>query len=244
MEVLMVWRYTWRDGVPCAVTLFQLGLNLWLAATWDDRSLAQNLWFLPVCLLLFWYNGLVASHNFVHTAWFKSDLLNRSYAVLNSVNIGVPHSHYRLEHVKHHRWVNDRVGASGTTNDPTSTFACGTRGDHEHPFSYCFLGLFRMELRDSFQEIVRRDGGRQLAAEVVACLLGMAIYIGLSWHQEHHIRPGAHWTKRPAISNQLQDKLDRPDRVVLRFPPTLAWLEHRRIEDQHVAPSHRSQSAC
>lgn len=286
----MIWRYSWRDGVPCLVTLFQFGLNFWLAATWDSRTLTQNLLFIPLCLFLFWYNGLVASHNFVHTPWFKSDFLNRCYAVLNSVNIGLPQSHYHQEHLKHHRYGNDRPQQDGTTKDPTSTFACGKHGNHEPVVSYCLFGLFRTDLVESCQEIVQRGGGKQLGVELGACLLGLMIYIGLSWqyflflfvptfylgwvlehlenyyehfggtpenkyinstsyygrlynllfcnegyHQEHHIRPNIHWLDRPSILHELQDKLNTADRVILQFPPTLAWLEHRRIEYQHVA---------
>lgn len=59
----MIWRYSRLDGVPCLITLFQLGLSFWLAGTWESRTLSQNLLFLPLCVFLFWYNGLVASHN-------------------------------------------------------------------------------------------------------------------------------------------------------------------------------------
>lgn len=285
----MIWRYSWQDSIPCSITLFQFGLNFWLAATWTSRTFEQNLLFIPLCLFLFWYNGLVASHNFVHTPWFQSDFLNRCYAVLNSVNIGLPQSHYHQEHLKHHRYGNDRPQEDGTTKDPTSTFACGKDGDHEPVASYCFLGLFRTDLLESFQEIVKRGGGKQLMFEVGACLLGLLIYLSLSWqyflflflptfylgwvlehlenyyehfggtpenkylnstsyygklynflfcnegyHQEHHLRPNVHWQERPNILKELRDKLDTPDRVVLQFPPTLAWLEHRRIEYQYV----------
>lgn len=285
----MIWRYSWRDSIPCSITLFQFGLNFWLAATWDHRTLTENLLFMPLCLFLFWYNGLVASHNFVHTPWFKSNLLNRVYAVLNSLNIGLPQSHYHQEHLKHHRYGNDRPDQNGLTKDPTSTFAYGRNGQHENMVSYCFLGLFRTNLPESFQEIVKRAGGRQLGSEVTACLLGLMVYLMLSWqyflflflptfylgwvlehlenyyehfggtpedryanstsyygklyntlfcnegyHQEHHLRPNIHWLERPQTRQELQEGLDKADRVILNFPPTLAWLEHQRIECQHV----------
>jgi fatty acid desaturase len=285
----MIWRYSWRDSIPCSVTLFQFGFNFWLAATWDNRSLAQNLLFIPLCLFLFWYNGLVASHNFVHTPWFKSSFLNRVYAILNSLNIGLPQSHYHQEHLKHHRYGNDRLDQNGLTKDPTSTFAYGQDGQHENMVSYCFLGLFRTDLVESFQEIVKRGGGRQLGVEILVCLLGLMIYLVLSWqyflflflptfylgwvlehlenyyehfggtpedrfanstsyygklynalfcnegyHQEHHLRPNVHWLERPQTRQELREGLDKADRVILHFPPTLAWLEHQRIEYQHV----------
>ena len=178
----MIWRYSWRDSIPCTITLAQLGLNLWLAASWESRPLLQNLLFLPICLFLFWYNGLVASHSFVHTPWFKSDHLNRLYLALNSINIGLPQIHYAHEHLLHHRYGNDRPGGDGLTQDPTSTFAGGHQGQHESMLSYCFFGPFRLDLFGSFQEICRRGGAKQLALESVACLLGFGTLLLLSWH--------------------------------------------------------------
>lgn len=280
----MIWRYTWRDGITLSVTLLQFGLNFWLAATWESRTLLQNLLFFPLCLFLFWYNGLVASHNFVHTPWFKSDLLNRCYMVLNSINIGLPQVHYYHEHLQHHRYGNDRQDQAGQTKDPTSTFACGQNGQHENVFAYCVLGLFRTDLLHSFDEIRKRGGARQLHLELAACFVALTIYLLLSWqyfvllfiptfyfgwvlehlenyyehfggtpenryanstsyygriynalfcnegyHQEHHLRPNVHWTERPQTRRELQEGLDKADRVILRFPPTLAWLDHQRI---------------
>jgi fatty acid desaturase len=288
----MVWKYTWRDSIPLSITLFQLVFNGWLAATWDGRSLLQNLLFLPLCVFLFWYNGLVASHNFVHTPWFKSELLNRLYMALNSVNLGLPQIYYRHEHLIHHRYVNDRQEADGQTHDPTSLFAHGNNGEPEAVLSYCALGIFRADLWNSFREIKRRGESIQLYFELTSCLLGLMGYVCLSWryflfifiptfylgwflehlenyyehfggtpenryanstsyygrlynllfcnegyHQEHHLRPGVHWTKRHQTHLELKSELDSVDRVILRFPPILAVLEHQRISQYQPVSS-------
>lgn len=280
----MVWKYSWRDSVPLVITLFQLALNLWLAATWEQRPLPQNLLFAPLCLFLFWYNGLVSSHNFVHTPWFKAEWLNRIYMALNSLNIGLPQSYYRHEHLIHHRYVNDRRAADGQTQDPTSLFAHGKNGQPEPLISYCLLGLFRANLPESFRTIKRKGEAVQLYFELITCLLGCGCYLVLSWqyflflfipifylgwvlehlenyyehfggipenrfanstsyygqlynalfcnegyHQEHHLRPGVHWTKRSQTRRELQAELDSVDRVILQFPPLLGWLDHQRI---------------
>lgn len=286
----MIWRYTWKDSVPFSITAFQFGLNFWLAATWETRTLTQNLLFIPLCLFLFWYNGLVASHSFVHTPWFKSNLLNRIYLALNSINIGLPQIHYCHEHLQHHRYGNDRLDAAGQTQDPTSTFANGKNGQHENMLTYCALGLFRTDLLASFREICKRGGTRQLWFELFACGAGLMVYLLLSWqfvlfvllptlylgwflehlenyyehfggtpenryanstsyygqlynalfcnegyHQEHHLRPNVHWTQRPQTRIELQEGLDQANRVILRLPPVLAWLDHQRIVRQHLS---------
>lgn len=280
----MIWKYSWRDSVPLTITLFQLALNFWLAATWEHHTLSQNLLFAPLCLFLFWYNGLVASHNFVHTPWFKSDRLNRIYMALNSLNIGLPQIYYRHEHLIHHRHVNDRRGTNGQTQDPTSLFAYGQNGQPEFLFSYCLLGPFRADLPQAFGAIRRKGEALQLYLELTTCAIGLVGYLLLSWqyflllflpifylgwvlehlenyyehfggipenrfatatsyygrlyntlfcnegyHQEHHLRPGVHWLKRPETRQELQAELDSVDRVILRFPPLLGWLDHHRI---------------
>lgn len=288
---MIIWKYSWRDGVPLAVTLLQLGFNFWLAATWKHHTLSQNLLFAPLCLFLFWYNGLVASHNFVHTPWFKSDLLNRIYMALNSLNIGLPQIYYRHEHLIHHRYVNDRPGADGQTQDPTSLFAYGKNGQPEPLIPYCLLGPFRSNLLDSFRAIKRKGEAAQLYVELLTCVIGCAVYLTLSWqyflflfipifyagwvlehlenyyehfggipenrfanstsyygrlynflfcnegyHQEHHLRPGVHWSNRSQTHRELQAELDKADRIILRFPPLLGWLDHHRILRQRRSP--------
>lgn len=290
----MIWRYSWRDSIPLSITLLQLALNIWLAATWETRTLLDNWLYFPLCLFLFWYNGLVASHNFVHTPWFKSDLLNRCYLVINSINLGLPQAHYRHEHLIHHRYTNDRRNAAGQTQDPTSTFANGQDGHHESLLAYCFLGLFRADLLDSFHVIRKKGESLQLWLELLGCGLGLAAYLLLSWqyfllfylptfyvgwvlehvenyyehfggtpenryanstsyygwlynllfcnegyHQEHHLRPGVHWINRPETRQELKQELDRVDRVILRVPPAIGFLDHQRIlQSKHqTAPS-------
>ncbi len=177
----MFWRYTWRDSVPLTITLLQLALNVWLAVTWASRPLAYNLFFLPLCIFLFWYNGLVSSHNFVHTPWFKWDVLNRIYAILNSVNLGVPQVHYRYEHFAHHRYNNDRQGPDGCTLDPTSLFAYGQNGEPESLLSYCFLGPLRIDLSEYLDEIRRNNDTDQFIVELMACGFSIVAFFIVCW---------------------------------------------------------------
>lgn len=290
----MIWRYSWRDSVPLTITFFQLGLNLWLAATWETRTLLEDFLYFPLCLFLFWYNGLVASHNFVHTPWFKSDLLNRFYLAINSINLGLPQAHYRYEHLIHHRYTNDRPNQEGHTQDSTSIYANGKNGQPENLISYSLLGLFRTDLIDSFRAICKKGEARQLGIELVVCGLGLAIYLLLSWHyfllfylptfylgwvlehienyyehfggttdryanstsyygrlynflfcnegyhQEHHLRPGVHWAKRPQIRQELWQDLDRVERVILRVPPAIGFLDHQRILREQQSSTEQS----
>jgi len=275
---MAIWKHSRRDAFPLLVTLVQLSLNIWIAATWGDRTIFQLVLLWPAALFLFWYNTGVATHNFLHTPWFAAGCANRTYGAINSVNLGLPQILYRYHHLNHHRYENDRPGPDGRTQDHSSTFAFGKTGGHEAALSYCARGLFRGGTFAAYREAIRKGDGGQLWLEVAVCGLGLAGYAFLSWqylggfflptfyfgwclahlenyyehfgafpearsansvshygrlynllfcnegyHQEHHLRPQWHWTRRP----KLRGELPEGGRVASRFPPLLAFLDRR-----------------
>jgi fatty acid desaturase len=176
-----LFRYSAWDGLLLAITIFQFGLNLWLAYTWESRPWSINLLFYPLCLFLFWYNGLVATHNFVHTPWFNSKVLNSLYAAINSPNLLSPLTHYRNIHFNHHQYGDDRQDENGLTQDLSSTFAYGKNGQRENVVSYCTLALIRDNLLLSFQQCKKWSDALQIGIESGMCLLAIATYLLLSW---------------------------------------------------------------
>lgn len=278
----MFWRYSWLDSIPLTITMAQLMLNFWLAATWKMHNLNELVLLWILCLFLFWYNELAASHNFVHTPWFRWEWLNKLYAALNSINLGIPFSHYHYQHLNHHAYVNDRKDSNGKTKDHSSTFAYGKDDQHENVISYCVLGLFRDDCSEVFPEAKKRGELQQLYFEIIAYSLGLIIFLLSSWqyflffyipifyagwflghlenyyehfnatpedryansasyygwlynfilcnegyHQEHHLRAGAHWSKRPLIRQEFSQDLSNINRVILGVPPLLGFLHHR-----------------
>lgn len=176
-----VFRHSRYDGLLLAITFFQLGLNIWLALTWETRPLSSNYLFYPLCLFLFWYNGLVATHNFVHTPWFGSERLNNLYAAINSANLLSPITHYRNIHLNHHQYGDDRQDENRRTQDHSSTFAYGKNGQRENVLSYCALAVVRDDLLASFRQRKTRSEAIQLAVESGLCLLAIAGYLLISW---------------------------------------------------------------
>jgi fatty acid desaturase len=174
-----LFRYSKWDSLLFAITIFHLGLNLWLAVTWTSRPWFINLLFYPIGLALFWYNGLVATHNFVHTPWFCSKALNNLAAAINSPNLLSPITHYRHIHFNHHQYGDDRLDAHGQTQDHSSTFAYGKNGEREHVLSYCALALIRDDLWASFRD--HRSEPVQLYVEFGMCLLAIVMYWLISW---------------------------------------------------------------
>ena len=82
-----IWKHSWRDCFPLCVTLAQLGTNFWLAATWEQRSPGEFAVLWPVMVLVFWYNPIVSTHNFLHTPFFRFRWLNNLYRGINSINL-------------------------------------------------------------------------------------------------------------------------------------------------------------
>lgn len=55
------------------------------------------------------------------------------------------------------------------------------------------------------------------------------------YHQEHHLRPQAHWTQRPQVLKDFKEQLDASGRHVSKLPPTLAFLELHSLARQRDA---------
>ncbi|RSM58020.1 fatty acid desaturase [Actinoplanes sp. ATCC 53533] len=50
------------------------------------------------------------------------------------------------------------------------------------------------------------------------------------YHQEHHLRPTAHWTRLREVAAQYQERLDEAGRVVSPVPPVVGFLDTGRID--------------
>ena len=169
-----IWKHSWLDLFPLLVTATQISLNLWLAATWSDHGPFQLVLLWPIFLLLFWYNPAITTHNFLHTPWFRLEFMNRLYAAINSMNLGLPQTLYRFHHLNHHRYENDARGESGLTGDLSSTYAFGKNGKHENVIAYCALGLFRRGTSAALRAAIRKGKSKQLCFELLVSILGIA----------------------------------------------------------------------
>src|SRR5437868_7176672 len=86
-------------------------------------------------------NGV--SHNFIHNCFFRSQLLNRIFGVIESVSCCFSQTYYDVVHMQHHKGNSDKQDESGETIDWLSIYRHGHDGEAESAWSYTFLSFFR-----------------------------------------------------------------------------------------------------
>lgn len=122
------------------------------------------------------------SHNFLHNPFFRWRPLNRLFGVINTLGLGVPQCLYRVHHLNHHQYGNDRIDpATGTTRDRSSTWRCGRDGREEPAWRYSLLGPWRTEFGFLIAGARRREGTAQVVVESLALVLFVAGLGWLSW---------------------------------------------------------------
>jgi fatty acid desaturase len=89
------------------------------------------------------WNVNSVSHNFIHNAYFQSNVLNRAFSLLESITMGFSQTMYDHVHRQHHIGNNDRIGKNGETVDWISIYQHGSNGEPEHALKYTFLSFFR-----------------------------------------------------------------------------------------------------
>ena len=100
-------------------------------------------------------NGV--GHNFIHNPFFRSTLLNRLFALAQSVACCFSQTYYDVAHMQHHKGNADRPDENGETVDWISIYRHGHDGEAENPWSYVFLSVFRDNPAAIRRELRKRD---------------------------------------------------------------------------------------
>jgi fatty acid desaturase len=182
--VKTIWKYSTGDAVLFSIAVFQLlGMTLW-ALNFETLPTLVNLGLILIMGLIFYFNPIVITHNFLHCPFFKRRPWNRLFAILNSGNLFLPQVLYKHHHLIHHAYSNDPYQedcAHGHTMDPSSTFRHGKNGAHEHFIPYCALSLFRDATNYSFRRTLDRGDGSQLVFELLAIGVTGTVWFFISW---------------------------------------------------------------
>jgi len=123
-------------------------------------------------ILLTGTNYQCISHNFLHNPFFKSELSNQVFSLVNSLCLGLPQSLYREHHMNHHRYNNDPV------KDDSSTFKFGKNHKEENIISYSFIGVFRTDLKGLY--IRAKKHGPLVGIELISVLLFFVLLLELN----------------------------------------------------------------
>jgi fatty acid desaturase len=125
-------------------------------------------------------NGV--SHNFIHNPYFRSPLLNRWFAILESVACCFSQTYYDVVHMQHHKGNSDRPDENGETIDWISIYRHGRDGKAENVWSYTFLSLFR-DANGVVAELKRRARGDFWwgNVELIAVSVTMITIFILNW---------------------------------------------------------------
>jgi fatty acid desaturase len=104
-------------------------------------------------------NGV--SHNFIHNPFFRSNLLNRLYSIVESVSCCFSQTYYDVVHMQHHKGNADRPDESGQTVDWISIYKHGHDGEAESAWTYTFMSFLRDDMSAIRREL-RKRGPREV----------------------------------------------------------------------------------
>lgn len=92
------------------------------------------------------------------------------------------------------------------------------------PLFYC--GWFLALLENYFEHHHATDPGDRLADSV--SYYGRwynLLMFNEGYHQEHHLKPHLHWTRRPGVHHEYRTQLQRARAYAAKFPPLLGFLD-------------------
>jgi len=154
-----IFAHSYLDAIPVLLGISHLAFQITLFTFFPHLS-----WPALIALgLLYSYaiawNIESVSHNFTHNPYFKSLILNRAFALVESLAIGFSQQFYRTVHIRHHIGNSDLPDENGNVRDWFSIYRYGKNGKAENIWTYALFGFFRGDPKLVFKEMGR--GGRE-----------------------------------------------------------------------------------
>ena len=177
-----IFAQTRWDILPTLAGLFHFGyfLAMYFLFPYTPLWIMLAMGFVYALMINANINGV--SHNFIHNPFFRSNLLNRLFGVIESVACCFSQTYYDVVHMQHHKGNADRPDENGETIDWISIYKHGHDGEAENPWGYVFLSFFRDNPAVIKRELAKRGkvelrwGNIELAV-FIAILLTMAIIV-------------------------------------------------------------------
>ena len=180
---------------------------------------------IPLIAVGLWWTANTVAHNFIHTPFFRSRLLNRVYSLYLSALMGFPQELWRGRHLRHHGGHESRVRLTKPAIVETGLVLIiwvllATRLPRFFATVYLpgyLAGLGLCVLQGHFEHV----GG---TTSHYGWLYNW-LFFNDGYHIEHHRRPGVHWTRLP-----LEVRGALRDGHTSRWPPVLRWLDLLTLE--------------
>src|ERR1044071_8664545 len=153
-----LFAHTRWDAIPTLSGLFHLVYFVGLFFLYPHTPLWVMLILGFVYSLMVNANINGVGHNFIHNPFFRSRVLNRLFAVTQSIACCFSQTMYDGVHMQHHKGNSDRQDEQGDTVDWLSIYRHGHDGEAENPWSYVFLSLFRDNPAAIKRELAKRGG--------------------------------------------------------------------------------------
>jgi len=177
-----IFAHTRWDIIPTLAAFFHLGYLIAMYLLFPHTSLWIMLPMGFVYSLMINANINGVSHNFIHNPFFRSELLNRLFGVVESVACCFSQTYYDVVHMQHHKGNSDRQDENGETIDWLSIYRHGHDGEEENPWNYVFLSFFRDNPAAIERELRKRNGpdvnwGKIELAVFITCLVTTAVIV-------------------------------------------------------------------
>jgi len=170
-----IFAHTRWDVLPALAGLFHLAyfLGLYFLFPYTPLWVMLILGFIYALMINANINGV--SHNFIHNPFFRSQLANRLFSVVESVACCFSQTYYDVVHMQHHKGNADLPDENGETVDWISIYKHGHDGEAENPWSYVFLSFFR----DNSASVIKRDLAKRGKAELRWGNIELIAFIGV-----------------------------------------------------------------
>jgi fatty acid desaturase len=89
-----------------------------------------------------------------------------------------------------------------------------------------YVGWFLALMENYFEHYRATDPANRMADSVSYYRpIYNRLMFNEGYHQEHHLKPHLHWTRRPAVHHQHREQFERAQAYSARFPPLLGFFD-------------------
>jgi len=172
-----IFAFTRWDAIPTLAGLFHFAYFFALFFLYPHTPLWIMLILGFVYSLMMNANINGVSHNFIHNPFFRSNLLNRAFGIVESIACSFSQTYYDVVHMQHHKGNADRPNDQGETIDWISIYKHGHDGEAENPWSYVFLSFFRDHPAAIKRELRKRGQGEVVWGNIELAAFATTLFV-------------------------------------------------------------------